>query len=132
MAELELEPDTCTLGSKLFPSQHTLLKFKWNKIKKNKKRSFDLSSVDSFVYFLEMFNKSGCGQIRGGLPCWPWGHWLLQQKNSCYFSPFFLSADGETEAAPDQLSIAASGSDTSLDSGHGNLSLPGCGGVYVQ
>lgn len=46
------------------------------------------------------------------------------------FSPPF--ADGETEVAPNQLSAAASGSDTSLDGGHGNLCFPSSPGVYVQ
>lgn len=33
MAELELEPDTGTLGSRLFPSQHAILTCKWRKVK---------------------------------------------------------------------------------------------------
>lgn len=62
-----------------------------------------------------MFRKTGVAEFPLGYPA---GH------GGTVVVTFFVAADEETEAALDQLSVSASGSATSLDSGHGNLCLP--------
>lgn len=95
MAELEFEPRH--LHSK-FPSRHTILKFKWIRIK-------CLSSVKNFVWLLEMFSRIDMAKFE-----------LVLGMETVGFNLFFLFADKESTATPDQPYTAASGS-ADLDGG---------------
>ena len=101
MAELEFEPRH--LHSK-FPSRHTILKFKWIRIK-------CLSSVKNFVWLLEMFSKTDMAKFELVV-----GLFDVPSMETVGFNLFFLFADKESTTTPDQPYVAASGS-ADLDGG---------------